>query len=145
MYEQSKTVDRPLQGGGILTAPSQLPRQILLSLPGINQTLIEEFEGEMKRKRSAKEQKDIIRDLLRVAADNLKENDANASTTLNGGTVSSLFDRAIEEESLLHSKLRRKAVPDLPEKLKTQSQVNRAAQRNKHSEFDSQGLSAFSL
>jgi hypothetical protein len=34
----TKTVDRPLQGGGILVVPSDMPRNILLGLPGIVDT-----------------------------------------------------------------------------------------------------------
>jgi hypothetical protein len=138
-YEQAKTVDRPLQGGGILVIPSDMPRQILLSLPGIGIEFVEEFERTMKRKRASKDQKDVIRDMLRVAADNLKE----MNPTLANAAASGLFDRAVEEESLLHYKTQQKAVPDLPEKLVTRSQMAKASK--KKNQYESEGLSAFQL
>jgi exportin-5 len=55
-FEQSKFADRPLQGGGILVAPSELPRQILASLPGMDARAVEELESNLNRKRSAKDQ-----------------------------------------------------------------------------------------
>lgn len=138
-FEQAKTVDRPLQGGGILTTPSNFPRQVLASLPGITPAAVEELEQSLKSKRSAKDQKDVIRDLLRQAADNLKE--ANPSG-IKEGAAGSIFDRAIEEESLLHSKDRPAAIPDLPEKLVTQSQVEK---QNRMNEPQPEGLGAANL
>jgi hypothetical protein len=140
-YEQAKTVDRPLQGGGILVTPSDMLRQILLSLPGIGIDFVEDFERTMKRKRASKDQKDIIRDMLRVAADNLKEmnpTSANAAT-------SGLFDRAVEEESLLHYKTQQKAIPDLPEKLVTRSQMAKQQASKNKNQYEVEGLSAFQL
>jgi hypothetical protein len=55
-FEQAKTADRPLQGGGILVAPSDIPRQILASLPGLDARAVRELEDEMNKKRSAKDQ-----------------------------------------------------------------------------------------
>ena len=126
-----------------MVTPSDMLRQILLSLPGIGIDFVEEFERSMKRKRASKDQKDIIRDMLRVAADNLKEmnpTSANAAT-------SGLFDRAVEEESLLHYKTQQNAVPDLPEKLVTHSQMaKKQASKQKHNnQYESEGLSAFQL
>jgi hypothetical protein len=123
-YEQAKTVDRPLQGGGILVNPTDAPRQILLTLPGIDAIAIEQLERSMKAKPSAKDQKDFIRDLLRVAADSLNE----ISPSTNIGAASGLFDRAVQEESLLHSR-NKASIPDLPEKLITHSQLLKAAKR----------------
>jgi exportin-5 len=138
-YEQGKTADRPLQGGGILVVSADAPRQILLSLPGIGRETVEELERNMKRKRSAKDQKDLIRDLLRVAADNLKDlNPVQVNAAANG-----IFDRAVEEESLLHSKRQVKAIPDLPEKLVTRSQIAIASIKKYQPEVE--GLSAFQL
>jgi hypothetical protein len=138
-YEQAKTVDRPLQSGGILVVPSDMPRQILLSLPGIGIDFVEDFERSMKRKRAAKDQKDLIRDMLRVAADNLKE----MNPTSPSAAASGIFDRAVEEESLLHHKTKQKAVPDLPEKLVTRSQIAKASR--KKNQHEPEGLSAFHL
>jgi hypothetical protein len=109
-YEQAKTADRPLQGGSILATPSDVPRQILLSLPGIGIDFVEEFERTMKRKRASKDQKDIVRDMLRVVADNLKEmNPTSANAAMSG-----LFDCTVEEESLLHTRRNRKQFRTYP-------------------------------
>lgn len=79
----------------------------------------------MKQKRSSKDQKDFIRDLLREASDNFKEQNPSAAA------AGSLFDRAVEAESLLHAK-EKIEVPDLPEKLVTRSQVERAHRKENH-------------
>jgi hypothetical protein len=132
-YEQAKTVDRPLQGGGILTIPSDIPRQVLLSLPGIDVPMIRQLDDDMQRKRSAKDQKDFIRDILRVAAD--EWSDAHPT-----GPFTGVLDRAVGAESLLH---RDKAdVEDIPEKLVTQSMINK---KNNSSEEGPHGLGAFEL
>jgi Exportin-5 family len=134
-YEQAKTADRPLLGGGILTTPSDIPRQVLLSLPGIDMAMIQQLEEDMKRKKSAKDQKDFIRDLLRVAADEWSE---SHPTT---GAFTGALDRAVGGDSLLH---REKAdVEDIPEKLVTQSMISR--KNNKSSNDEPQGLGAFEL
>ena len=134
-FEQAKSADRPLQGGGILTVSSDLPRQVLMRLPGINVGMINQLEADLKRKRSAKDQKDFIRDFLRIAADNLKENDPGNSST------SELFGRAGEEESLLHRD-RKPEIAALPEELVTFDPVkNRALQSKKKKE----NMSAFSI
>lgn len=141
-YEQTKTVDKPLQGGGILVIPSNTPRQILASLPGIGETLVQRFEATMKEKRSAKDQKDCIRDLLRIAADNLNEWNPSAAGG-DGSAAAGIFDRAVAEESLLHAGSRAPVVQDIPEKLVTQSQIYKAAEKN-HQEIPG-GLVAFQL
>lgn len=126
-YEQAKTADRPLQGGGILTTPSDLPRQVLLSLAGVDASMIRQLDEDMKRKRSAKDQKDFIRDVLRAAADAWSE--AHPS-----------LDRAAGAESLLHKG--KADVQDIPEKLVTQSMMNK---KNTKSEDGPPGLGAFEL
>lgn len=123
-YEQAKSVDRPLQGGGILTTPSNLPRHVLASLPGINMESIDEMDKRMKEKRGAKDQKDVLRDLLRAASDNLKQIDESRGANSTGSAAAGIFDRAIAEESLLHSR-GRASVQDLPEKLVTRSMVEK--------------------
>lgn len=142
-YEQVKTADLPLQGGGILTTPSDLPRQVLASLPGISIGMIQQLEADLKRKRMAKAQKDFIRDLLRIAADNYNE----ANPKGNNGT--GVFDRAIEEESLLHRDQRKAAVEDIPEKLVTHSMMKKKAsakqKQKKHFDHEEVGLGAFKL
>lgn len=55
-FEQAKTADRPLQGGGILVAPSDIPRQILAGLPGLDEISVRDLEEKMNTKRSAKDQ-----------------------------------------------------------------------------------------
>lgn len=132
-YEQAKSADRPLQGGGILTTPSDIPRQVLLSLPGIDVRMIQQLDEDLQRKRSAKDQKDFIRDLLRVAADQWSESHPT-------GDSSGALDRAAGAESLLH---RGKAdVEDIPEKLVTHSMLKK---KNKKSEDGPPGLGAFEL
>jgi hypothetical protein len=137
-YEQSKVAELPLHGGGILTTAFEYPRQILASLPGISLADVEQLENSMKQKRSAKDQKDVIRDLLRVAADNIKD----TNPTL--GAAGSLFNRAVEAESLLHAK-EAAEVPDLPEKLITRSQMEKAHRKENQPDVYPQGLSAFQL
>jgi hypothetical protein len=146
-YEQSKTVNQPLQGGGVLEIATDVPRQILSNLPGIGILAVEQFENQMKTKRSAKDQKDCIRDLLRIASDTVNEMNPSASSSSNSvGAASSIFDRAVEEESLLHSARRPAHVQDLPEKLVTRTQLNRVlAAANNHKEDNPGGLVAFSL
>ena len=119
-YEQAKAADQPLQGGGILTVPSDVARQVLVSLPGSSAALVLELEKKLKSKRSAKDQKDSIRDFLRMVADQISE---MSPTAVAGGAAAGIFDRAVQEESLLHSHTRSKAVPDLPEKLVLHSHV----------------------
>merc|ERR1711935_500697 len=62
-FEQTKTIENPLQGGGILVSTSDLPRQVLATLPGIRPDMVLQLEEQMKLKRSAKDQKDLLRDL----------------------------------------------------------------------------------
>ena len=125
-FEQAKTVDRPLNGGGILTTPSNLPRQVLTALPGIDMQALDLLEQGMKTKRSAKAQKDAMRDLLRVAADNLKQIDESPGSNGGGSAAAGIFDRAVEEESLLHYTRRTGAQVDaLPEQLATRSMVEK--------------------
>uniref|UniRef100_A0A7S4J8L4 Exportin-5 C-terminal domain-containing protein n=1 Tax=Odontella aurita TaxID=265563 RepID=A0A7S4J8L4_9STRA len=116
LFEQSKNADNPLQGGGVLCQPSTLPQQLLARLPGSGITAIQKLSAEMTEKRAAKDQKDVLRDLLRVIADNLKQDETD---------VNRVFVRAVEEESLLNQKAKTGTVPDLPEKLVTQSMIAR--------------------
>ena len=123
MYEQSKAVSKPLQGGGILCYPSDIPRQILADLPGIGIHLIQKLDRSMSEKLAAKLQKDLLRDLLRLAADNLKQREG--STVNDDG----LFSRADKEESVLNQKLRVALVPAIPEKLTTLSKTIKHEER----------------
>jgi len=143
-YEQTKTAELPLQGGGILTIPSDIPRKLLASLPGIDVAMVQQLEADMKQKRSAKGQKDIIRDFLRVVSDSLQENGANG--TASGGALGA-FDRAVQEESLLHNSHRKSVVEDIPEKLVTQSMLNKQANdaQNNARANNVQGLVSFNL
>jgi hypothetical protein len=140
-YEQAKCADKPLQGGGILTTPSDLPRQLLVSLPGITPQMIQQLDQDLKRKRSAKDQKDFMRDLLRIAADNWSESHP----------TNNILDRAIEQESLLHNAHRKADVEDIPEKLVTQSMIDRKnsghnkTKKKKKGTSEANGLAAFQL
>ncbi|GKY93691.1 hypothetical protein MPSEU_000336300 [Mayamaea pseudoterrestris] len=139
-YEQVKTFDKPLLGGGILSIPSVYPRQVLGTI-GISSTAIDNFEERMRAKRSAKDQKDFIRDLLREAADLLQNQ-------FPSDTVGSLdpFNRASAEESLLHSHRQTDIVPALPEMLTTQSQAEKAAKRRQRNlSQTAEGLQAFGI
>jgi hypothetical protein len=140
-YEQAKSADRPLQGGGLLTVPSDIPRRLLLTLPGIDMGMVNQLEADLKRKRSAKDQKDCIRDFLRVAADGLKELDQS-----NRGAAVGALDRAAEEESLLHRD-RKTDVEAIPEKLVTHSMLQKKAARGKQTSENASpsGLAAFNL
>lgn len=138
-FEQAKSAEKPLGGGGILTTASPYPRQVLCMLPGVDMNSIQTLERSLREKASAKAQKDYIRDFLREAADRLKEIQPESGT----GPPGSLFDRAVEEESLLHSSRRTSyLVRDLPEKLVTSSQVAKKEQKENRSY---EGLSGFQL
>lgn len=54
-FEQSKAVDKPLQGGGILTTPSDFPRRIFMQI-GVSQNDVLTLEKALNDKRSAKDQ-----------------------------------------------------------------------------------------
>ena len=68
-------------------------------------------------------QKDVLRDFLRIAAEN--------SAQMDGGRGTGIFDRAVKEESLLSQKIGKVAVPDIPEKLITQSMVKKSESKDK--------------
>ena len=70
-FEQSKNVDKPLLGGGILCIPSDLPRELLASIPSIGVETVRKLESEMIQKRSAKEQKESLRTVLRTASESI--------------------------------------------------------------------------
>jgi exportin-5 len=112
-FEQTKAADKPLQGGGILCIPSDLPRQLLAALPGITPEIVMQLEAKLNEKRSAKDQKDTLRDFLRIAADNLKANENSEDLGILG--------RANLSESLLNQKelAKQNVIQDLPEKLVT--------------------------
>lgn len=139
-FEQAKGADEPLKGGGILVVPSNLPRQLLAGLPGVGQAAVERFENDLRRKRSAKDQKDFLRDLLRIAAENSQYLDK-------GRGDNGVFGRADNKESLLKQKAAAGlAVFDLPEKLVTQSMVTKNEKKTKRGLKDApEGLSAFAL
>lgn len=63
-FEQAKTANNPLQGGGILVVPSSIPRQILASLPGLDEAAVRDLEDNMNQKRTAKDQVKSLRLLL---------------------------------------------------------------------------------
>ena len=132
VYEQAKSAERPLQGGGMLTTPSELPHQLLNTLQGISVAMIRQLDQDLLTKRSAKAQKDRIRDFLRVAADRWKENQHPNQN---------LLDRAVAEESLLHNSSKSAVVEDIPEKLVLSNRKSRAQKANE----EAAGLSAFSL
>lgn len=112
-FEQTKVIAKPLQGGGILCVPSDLPRQVLAALPGVTPEFVIQLEAKLNEKRSAKDQKDILRDFLRIAADHLKANENSEDLGILG--------RANISESLLNQKesARKNVIQDLPEKLVT--------------------------
>ena len=132
VYEQAKSAERPLQGGGMLTIPSELPHQLLNSLPGISVAMIQQLDQDLLRKRAAKNQKDCIREFLRVAADEWKDTQHPNQNFL---------DRAVAEESLLHNPIQSAVVEDIPEKLVLSSRKSRAQKANE----EAVGLSSFSL
>ncbi|KAL3929587.1 MAG: hypothetical protein SGBAC_012141 [Bacillariaceae sp.] len=136
-YEQAKTAPRPLQGGGILTTPSPLPQNVLLSLPGITPQMIDQLTQDLKRKRASKDQKDFIKDFLRIAADNY----SIAQPESLG--IDSL-DRATKKESLLHSNVDVNEITDpiTPNR----SQKKKSSRKSKHKVANRPtGLTAFHL
>jgi len=138
-FEQSKNVDRPLLGGGIQVVPSDMPRELLVKIPGIGPASVIKLETDMNRKRSAKDQKDFLRDLLRVAAENSKGLENVAARQENG-----VFDRAGSQEALLHQKSKNNlAVQDIPEKLVTHSMVVKKHQKHVKAQEEPEGLENF--
>ncbi len=115
-YEQSKCFDKPLEGGGILCTPSDLPRQVLVSYPGVTPALVLEMEAKLREKRSAKEQKEVLRDLLHTAAENVKVSEISDDQD-------GILGRANDSESLLNIRSQKDVVPNLPEKLITHSMI----------------------
>ena len=67
-------------------------------------------------------QKDAMRDLLRVAAEEMKKVEQINNYDSNS-TLPSILCRAVDEESMLKQLTRAPLVPSLPEKLVTQSQL----------------------
>ena len=128
-------------------SPSDLPRQVLASLPGITVQMIQQLDQDLKKKRAAKDQKDFIRDMLRIAADKYTEAHPNSNT---GGTNS--LDRVVQAESLLHNH-RNADVEDIPEKLVTHSMMQKKKASNKKKKNNGggggggqqMGLAAFQL
>ena len=132
-YEQSKARDKPLQGGGLLCTPSELPRQVLALLPGVTPELVVELERKLRENRAAKDQKEFIRDLLHTAAENLKLGE-------NTDEQVGVLGRANESESLLNIRSKKGVVESLPEKLVTHSMLLKKSQ--KAEEPDSIGYGA---
>lgn len=58
-FEQSKVKEKPLQGGGILTSPSDFPHHILVEI-GTSYDDIATLDKSLTEKRSAKEQVRIL-------------------------------------------------------------------------------------
>jgi len=121
-FEQSKTVDNPMLGGGILCVRSDLPRKVLSDLPGISPEMILELEQSLSQKRAAKEQKDALCDLMRIAAENLKELERGSGDDNNNNSHFGVLGRATASESLLNRQIS-DAVVALPEKLVTHSMM----------------------
>jgi hypothetical protein len=108
--------------------------------------MVHGLDIDLKRKRSAKDQKDFIREFLRIAADNWSE----AHPVIGGSNLSlGVWDRAVEAESLLHNARKECDVQDIPEKLVTLSMMKKkAAKKKKKSSSSSDpivGLAAFQL
>mmetsp|Transcript_24815 Transcript_24815/g.52881 ORF Transcript_24815/g.52881 Transcript_24815/m.52881 type:complete len:1461 (+) Transcript_24815:208-4590(+) len=114
-FEQTKVVDKPLLGGGILQTPSEFPRRVLLEI-GIIQNDIMLLENNLMENRSAKDQKEALRDLLRVASDKMGQD--------------GILERARKDESLLQQRTRMPEVQPLPEKLVTYSMVKKVEEEN---------------
>lgn len=116
-FEQTKAINDPLQGGGILQEPSNIPREVFASLPGVGVDGVIQMESSLKTKCSSKDQKDAIKDILLIAADQLAKT---------GNNLHDSFSKANFEESLLHTKIKPKLVPDIPEKLVINSKANKS-------------------
>ena len=133
-FEQAKNADKPLIGGGILCTPTDLPREIFAGLPGIGVDKVRQLDADMSQKRSAKDQKDALRELLRVAAENLKQAE--------GTPADSVFGRAKESEGLLGQHIKRDWIAGDSDKLVTASMVRKQqeAQADEPTAYDAGGL-----
>jgi len=78
----------------------------------MSEQAIIELEQTLTTKRSAKDQKDALKDVLRVAAERIKD------------SVGSSLERASENEGLLHN-TKPGVIEALPEKLVTYSMVKK--------------------
>jgi len=94
-YAQHKNVSVPRDGGGILPNPSDLPRNTLATLPGSTVDTVRKLEIQMVEKRSAKDQKNAIKDFLSRSASVMKKSEGG------GGRGGGVFGRAKDEESVL--------------------------------------------
>ena len=134
-FEQAKNADKPLIGGGILCTPTDLPREIFAGLPGIGVDKVRQLDADMSQKRSAKDQKDALRELLRVAAENLKQAE--------GAPADSVFGRAKESEGLLGQQAKKRDwVAGDSDKLVTASMVRKQqeARADEPTVYDAGGL-----
>ena len=133
-FEQAKNADKPLIGGGILCTPTDLPREIFAGLPGIGVDKVRQLDADMSQKRSAKDQKDALRELLRVAAKTLKQAE--------GTPADSVFGRAKESEGLLGQHIKRDWVAGDSDKLVTASMVRKQqeARADEPTIYDAGGL-----
>jgi hypothetical protein len=108
----SKFVVNARDGGGILTSGCLLPRETMQSLVGVTAADVQALEERMRVKRSAKDQKDCFRDVLRACSDAL----ATMYPTSNEGKVN-------EEESILQAKSRARALFQVDEVLVIKSKM----------------------
>ena len=133
--EQAKNADKPLIGGGILCVPTDLPREVFAGLPGIGVEKVRQLDADTSDKCSANDQKDALLELLRVAAENLKQAEGKSSD-------SSVFGRADESEGLLGQNIKRNWVAGDTEKLVTASMVRKeqAAKADEPTIYDAGGL-----
>jgi len=120
-FTQARNAADPLSGGGISVVVAQGPREILAGLPGVGPAAVVELDRAMTEKAASKDQKDVLRDLLRVAAEHVK--------SAEGDGAHGLLGRAVAEESLLNQS-HAVAIPDIPETLVTSTQVAREQARD---------------
>lgn len=140
-FEQTKVYDKPLEGGGVLCSGSDLPRQVLASLPGITPAMVMELDTLMRDKLAAKDQREALRDLLRIAAENIKQAEGENGQDLG------ILGRATESESWLNQMERDKneVIQALPEKLVTQSMINKQMAKEEEPTHEELGSNFFSI
>jgi len=92
-FQPHRNTHLPREGGGVLSSPSNLPRNVLMKIESIGVTDIQDLENRLRKKRSAKDQKDAFRDLLNKGAKAMKKSGKNLGE--------GVFSRAKGEEGVL--------------------------------------------
>ena len=101
---------------------------MLLQLPGVSVTDINDLDARLRKKRSAKDHKDAFRDLLNKSAKAMMNSEKEGG----GAKATGIFGRALEHESVLdkHKPSKIQQSSRMP-KLQTQSAKKKKEKKGK--------------